>query len=82
MLCLFDCTISTETTVGAHLPGAYYGMPDGTGAKTHDWLVAHVCDRHHAYLDGPGRKDTETRMKALCLTLERLFEDGTIIVKN
>ena len=70
------CGKNDGTTIPAHLPGAYYGMQAGTGQKTHDWLVGHVCMDCHTYLDGDGRKDTQTRMKALCLTLERLFANG------
>jgi len=57
-------------------------MPSGTGQKTHDWLVAHLCLDHHAYVDSKGRRDTETRMMGLCLTLERLFESGVLIVSE
>ncbi len=71
-----------EDTVPAHLPGAYYGMPAGTGQKTHDWLVAHLCESHHTLIDNEGRKDTQMRMLALCLTLQRLFADGTLIVRR
>jgi hypothetical protein len=73
---------SDETTVPAHLPGSYYGMPAGTGQKTHDWLVAHLCHKHHEMMDGPWRKDTEMRMKALCLTLQRLFAEGRLVVSS
>ena len=69
---------SRETTVPAHLPGAFYGMPAGTGQKTHDWLVAHLCDLHHTAMDSTWRKDPQMRMLALCLTLERLFAEGVL----
>ena len=75
------CGKNDGSTVPAHLPGALYGMASGTGQKTHDWLVAHVCNSPqqngepscHEKLDTVWRKDTQIRMKALCLTLERLF---------
>ena len=70
------------TVVPAHLPGAFYGMPAGHGEKTHDWLVAHLCLECHTKMDGPEwRKDAQIRMKALCLTLERLFTSGAIVVE-
>lgn len=69
-------------TVPAHLPGSFYGMPAGTGQKTHDWLVAHLCDRHHTEMDTTWRKDPQMRMLALCLTLERLFAEGVLVVAD
>ena len=72
------CGKNDGTTVPAHLPGGYYGMPGGS-IKVHDWLVAHLCNECHAKMDGPEwRRDTQMRMKALCLTLERLFAKGRI----
>ncbi len=68
-----------ETTVPAHLPGAFYGMPGGS-IKVHDWLVAHLCDTCHAAMDNECRRDAQLRMRALCLTLQRLFEQGVLIV--
>lgn len=70
---------STETTIPAHLPGSFYRMPAGTGQKTHDWLVAHLCHEHHEQMDSEWRKDGRIRMMALCLTLERLFDDGVLV---
>jgi len=67
---------SVGTTVGAHLPGSIYGMQAGTGQKTHDWLVAHLCFNCHDKMDTIWRRDCQIRMKALCLTLERLFANG------
>ena len=80
VLCARDGLFSTETTVPAHLPGSYYGMPAGVGQKTHDWLVAHLCAAHHEMMDGLWRRGTDIRMMALCLTLERLFDQGVIVV--
>ncbi len=75
------CGRCEGTTVPAHLPGSRYGMPAGWSQKTHDWLVAHVCFECHELLDGPdGRQDFQLRMKALCLTLERLFAAGVLRV--
>lgn len=74
------CDTDDGTTVPAHLPGSFYRMPAGTGAKTHDWLVAHLCHDCHNLMDGDWRKDAQIRMMALCLTLERLFDDGVIEV--
>lgn len=57
-------------------------MPGGVGAKTHDWLVGHVCHACHHELDqGHWRKDYRVRMYVLCATLERLFADGVLMVK-
>ena len=72
------CGKNDGTTVAAHLPGSIYGMPAGTGQKTHDWLVAHLCHKCHEKMDSEWRKDCQIRMKALCLTLERLFNSGKI----
>ncbi len=69
-----------KTVVPAHLPGAFYGMAAGHGQRTHDWLVAHLCHGCHLYMDGEGRKDAQIRMKVLCLTLQRLFDQGVLIV--
>lgn len=69
-----------ETVVPAHLPGSFYRMPAGTGQKTHDWLVAHLCHDCHTLMDTDWRKDAQVRMMALCLTLDRLFEDGVLEV--
>ena len=55
-------------------------MPAGTGQKTHDWLVAHLCLEHHELMDSTWRKDPQIRMQALCLTLEQLFAEGVITV--
>jgi len=71
-----------DTTVPAHLPGSFYRMAAGTGQKTHDWLVAHLCHEHHEKMDTVWRKDARVRMMALCLTLERLFNDGVIEVSS
>lgn len=57
-------------------------MPAGTGQKTHDWLGAHLCYSCHQLADTVYRKDAEFRMKALCLTLERLFEEGILQVRK
>lgn len=69
-----------ETVVACHLPGSEYGMAAGMGQKTHDWLAAHLCDDHHRMMDGKWRRAVPTRMLALCLTLDRLFEQGVIVV--
>ena len=75
------CNACDDTIVLAHLPGSFYGMAAGTGQKTHDWLGAHLCMRCHEKMDTIWRRETEIRMKALCLTLERLFEEGIIVVR-
>ena len=69
-----------DTTCPAHLPGSFYGMAAGTGQKTHDWLIAHLCFECHVNMDTIWRKDATIRMRALCLTLERLFDDGIVSV--
>jgi hypothetical protein len=74
------CGCRDETIVLAHLPSAVYGMSAGTGQKTHDWLGAHLCLRCHTNMDSVWRRNTEIRMKALCLTLQRLFDKGIIKV--
>ncbi len=77
------CGREDGTIVAAHLPGSFYGMPAGWGQKTHDWLTAHLCLRCHALVDGaPGRRDARLRLQLLCLTLERLFEDGVLRVEH
>ena len=77
VLCGADC----GTTVPAHLPGSIYRMPAGVGQRTHDWLVGHLCFDCHQWIDGPeGRRDVTMRMAALCLTLERLFDEGVLVV--
>ncbi len=76
------CGDDQGTTVAAHLPGAKYGMGAGTGQKTHDWLVAHLCHQCHEKMDAEWRNDYRMRLGALCLTLERLFEQGVITVKR
>ena len=70
------CGKNDGTTVPAHLPGSIYGMEAGIAAKTHDWLVAHLCYSCHEKMDSEWRRDAQIRMKALCLTLERLFAEG------
>jgi len=77
---LCEREMKRDTVVPAHLPGSFYGMPAGHGQKTHDWLVAHLCDVCHHSMDNECRKDATIRMKALCLTLERLFEQGILKV--
>lgn len=71
-----------RTTVPAHLPGSFYRMPAGTGQKTHDWLVAHLCHEHHELMDGPWRRNPHMRLMALCLTLQRLFDEEMIVVAD
>ena len=78
--CVFCQT--TDTTVLAHLPGSFYRMPAGMGEKVSDWLGAHLCHEHHEKMDTVWRKDARVRMMALCLTLERLFDDGILEVKK
>lgn len=75
------CGRQDGTIVPAHLPGSRYGMPAGTSQKTHDWLAAHLCHHCHHEIDGIGRQNFQLRMRALCLTLERLFAEGVIVVK-
>ena len=76
------CGKQDDTVVPAHLPGSKYGMPAGWSQKTHDWLVAHLCFHCHYEIDGIGRQDFQLRMKALCLTLERLFDEGMLRVRD
>jgi hypothetical protein len=56
-------------------------MAAGWGLKTHDWLTAHLCHHCHYEIDGIGRQDFQLRMRALCLTLERLFAEGKLRVE-
>jgi hypothetical protein len=74
------CERNDGTTIPAHLPGAFYGMAAGTGQKTHDWLVAHVCHVCHNNLDTVMRRNADVRLRALCLTLQRLFDQGVLTV--
>lgn len=69
------CGVNDETVVACHLPHTGYGMPAGTGGKTHDWLTAHCCRKCHDKLDsGEWRNDYQIRMKAFCATLQRAFD--------
>ena len=64
-----------------HLPHNAYGFPAGMGQKTHDWLQADCCLVCHYKLDeGEWRNDIEIRMKALCLTIQRRFDEGVIVI--
>ena len=80
VLCKHHGLFVRDTTVLAHLPGSSYGMAAGMGQKTHDWLGAHLCAHHHELMDSRYRNDHQMRLMALCLTLERLFDDGTLTV--
>lgn len=71
------CQAKDGTIVPAHLPGAFYGMPGGS-IKVHDWLMAHLCFECHENMDTIWRKDAQVRLRALCLTLERLFNEGIV----
>lgn len=75
------CGGNDFTTVAAHLPAATYGQTAGTGQKTHDWLVAHLCSECHSLMDSEWRCDSQVRMIALTKTLERLFDDEILIVR-
>jgi hypothetical protein len=75
------CGTQDGTVVACHLPGSKYGMAAGWGLKTHDWLTAHLCHHCHYEIDGIGRQDFQLRMRALCLTLERLFAEGKLRVE-
>ena len=86
-----DCVLcGRPNAVPAHLPGSFYGMAAGTGQKTHDWLVAHLCNTPrddgqpscHERMDSVWRTDPTMRMRALCLTLQRLFDDGVLVVRG
>lgn len=64
-----------------HLPHGAIGFPAGVGQKIHDWLAADCCDRCHYKLDhGEWRNDHQIRMKAHCLTLQRRFDEGVIVI--
>jgi hypothetical protein len=76
------CDTDNGTTVAAHLPGAIYGMSTGMGEKTHDWLSAQLCDDCHRRMDNEWRTDARIRMVALCRTLERLFSEGLIEIRD
>lgn len=71
-----------EPCIGvAHLPHELWGMGAGTAQKTHDWCGGHLGQRCHDYADGPeGRNDHAWRAKALCLTLQRLFDRGVLTI--
>ena len=72
------CGADDGTIVAAHLPGSIYGMDAGMGEKCADFCVAHLCSQCHSRMDTEWRRDTQIRMKALCLTLERLFANGRL----
>jgi hypothetical protein len=62
----------------AHLPY----RNSGTGLKCSDFIGAHLCFDCHDYADSAeGRMAFEWRYLALTRTLERLFQNGTLIVK-
>ncbi len=73
------CGAQDDTVCLSHLPGWETGVGAGVAQKTHDWCGADLCKDCHDYVDGPeGRKDHATRMRVLCRTLERRFEQGVI----
>jgi len=73
------CGREDGTIVACHLPSWRIGFGAGTGQKAPDWLTADCCRICHSRLDqGDWRQDYEVRMKALCLTLERRFEQGLL----
>jgi len=84
---------STVCVVGAHYTGARrlaYG--GGYGIKVHDFLIAHLCQQCHEYLDRLFREAGENKerlwehseefLHLIAITLIRLFARGVIVVKG
>jgi hypothetical protein len=79
---------SSVGVVGAHYTGARRGdYGGGLGIKVHDFLVAHLCAKCHAWMDTLSRdKDkrwehSEEFLHLIALTLARLFESGVLRVR-
>lgn len=80
---------STGTTIAAHANWQEFGK--GMGLKAHDWATAHLCHICHDIIDGrtigrrwdttPDRERREIWMRAWIKTIERLFEQGIVVVK-
>ncbi len=79
----FDCVFCPGKPVhsGAHLPHHAVGFPGGKAYKCPDWLLADLCIDCHEKMDGEEwRNDHQMRMKALCLTIERRYHQGVIVI--
>lgn len=83
------CNAKDETVVGAHYTGARrlaYG--GGLGKKVHDLVIAHLCQRCHAWMDQLSRLKedkwlhSEEFQHVVLLTILRLYEDGLLLVKG
>ena len=66
-----------------HLPGAEIGFQAPRGSKVPDWLTADCCKTCHDRLDlGDWQNDYEMRMRALCLTIQRRFDTGVLLIRG
>jgi hypothetical protein len=83
------CGAKDQTTVLAHYTGARrlsYG--GGLGRKVHDLVGAHLCYRCHQDMDLLSRSaadkwlHSEEFQHLVILTILRLYEQGTILVKG
>ncbi len=74
------CKIN-PTQCCAHLPTKQIGFMGGVAGKVPDWLIADLCQECHLKMDGvEWRNDIEIRMKAHCLTIQRRFDQGILVV--
>lgn len=74
--------------VGCHYTGARrlaYG--GGLGIKVWDFLIAHLCEECHRWMDTLSRdkerrwEHSEEFLHCIALTLARLFARGTLVVR-
>lgn len=80
------CGNKDDTVVAAHYTGARrHAYGGGIGIKVHDFLVAHLCGRCHLEMDQLSRdkerrwEHSEEFLHYIALTLDRCFDDGTIV---
>lgn len=80
---------SMKGVVGAHYTGARrlaYG--GGYGIKVHDFLIAHLCEECHRWMDSLSRdkrklwEHSEEFLHLIALTLARLFARGVLVVRS
>lgn len=80
---------SRLNVVGCHYTGARRGAyGGGLSIKVHDFLIAHLCQECHLWLDTLSREKSkrwehsEEFLHLIALTLTRLFENGTLVVRG
>lgn len=76
---------SLGTTVSCHVRSVELGS--GTGIKAPDFYVAHLCELHHAQVDGRSGKlsrseQMEMWTRAYLRTVARWFDQGVVIVRG